>query len=163
MAFYWREKIEFGDPDGLLERFFGRAPDELMADAIGFLGRNVEHYKGPVPQRTLERLMALWQNRINAIRASGEPGNRRQELAAFGWWFLSSQWDEQWAFGQLLDVSSWNKEIEAHTHVVHRLAEISSGQPSKATLALRFMIEGDEHSGNIGLWSDDARVILETV
>jgi hypothetical protein len=160
MAFYWKEKIEFGDPDGLLERFFDRASDELTADAIGFVGRSVEHYKDPVPQRTLERLMALWQNRIDAIRASGEPGNHRQELAAFGWWFLSSQWDEQWALGQLLDVLSWIREIEAHTHVVHRLAEMSSGQPSKATLALRFMIEGDEHSWNIGLWSDDARVIL---
>ena len=91
MVFYLRGKINLKDLDGLLKHLFSNASDDLMADAIGFVGRSVENDEGQIPQPTLDRLMTLWQERMNTLRTSGEPGNHQQELAAFGWWFRSSQ------------------------------------------------------------------------
>ena len=144
----------------MLEHFFGNASDDLMADAMGFVGRSVGNDEGQIPQPKLDRLMTLWQERMDIIGVSEKPGIHLQELAPFGWWFRSSQWDEQWALDQLLDVLESTKFVETAGHVVQRLADLSTEQPNKTILALRLMIEGDEQGWHIGLWSDDARTVL---
>ena len=161
MVFFWRARIQFGDSNQLIERFFENASDDLKGKALGFIGRTAENFEGQIPDDTVHRLTALWERRISSISVSNGVENHKKELKSFGWWFMSSQFDDEWAIDQLLGVLQAIKKIDGDGHVVQRLAELSDSHPFKTTQALRLMTEGDEHGWGMGLWRDNARLILE--
>jgi len=119
MVFYWRGKIDFGQTDSLLERFFDMASQELRADTIGFIGRAAMNFEGDIPEETMERLTTLWEKRMSSIEESGDVNDHRKELEAFGWWFRSPLFDVEWGVNQLLLILSVEKmtlqtDIEAN-------------------------------------------------
>ena len=89
----WRDKLTFGEADGILETFYAQASDPLRRRAAGFVGRQLRNYKGPVPPEELDRLEDLWERRL-ASAAEYREIPAAEELGAFAWFFLSGKFDE---------------------------------------------------------------------
>lgn len=161
MVFYWRGKLNFGDSDSLIERFFDLSSNELKADAIGFVGRVAIDHEGEISEETMNRLTSLWEQRLSSIIESDVPAAHGSELKAFGWWFRSPRFDSQWAIDQLLTVLPMTQSIECDREVARRLSELNTEFPSETVQALQLMFNGDSEGWRMGLWREYARTILE--
>jgi hypothetical protein len=160
MVYYWRGKVDLTDADSLLQRFYEKASPELRKCALGFVGRSLEKTEEEVPPAILDRLRALWEARVDAVRASdGEEDGR--ELSAFGSWFRSGKFDETWAFEQLKVALSLAERIGHDFMVVERLAELAEEHPLEAVDCLRAIAEGQTEPWGIMGFRDEAREILK--
>lgn len=95
MALYWRGKIELDDADRLLPKFFERAPPWMRAHAINFIGFSLQRADEPIPRETQERLMRLYEWRL-------DEGASAEELEEFARWYASRKLDEEWSTRMLL-------------------------------------------------------------
>lgn len=158
MTFYWRGKIALDDP--LLASFWGKAVPSLRHHALAFVGGSFYRTEGVVAPEILERLKALWHSRLGAAKA--DPGERGSEMGAFGWWFISEKFDEEWAINQLLEALRIQKETEPDDRVVERLSILSARMPLECILCLRALVEGDKDGWKIYFWREWMRATLTT-
>ena len=162
MVFYWHGKLPLEDESGLLARFYERATDALRGEALEFVGRSLSRPAAPLPDELSSRLVKLWEKRLATIRASGIPTNHTAELAAFGWWFVSEQFDDAWAISQLHATLILFQKTEPDYLVVERLVALAHTMPLEAVQCLALMVQGDKEGWEIGSWRDDSRKILAT-
>src|SRR6266571_617908 len=160
MTFYWRGKLDLDGQDGLLASFYAKASDQLCGHAIEFIGRSLRDTKEIVPPEILERLRALWLQRMNVARNAIPSSSHHTELAAFSWWFASSRFDDTWAMTQLLEVLKLTGKADPDFLIVERLVEIAEAMPSKAVECLRLIIEGDREGWKIYGRLEEYRSIL---
>ena len=153
MAFYWRGKLDLGDPEGMLTEFFARVPDMLCAHALNFLGRSLYDEKEKIPDEVRDRLKRLWECRITLAG--------KEEAAAFGWWFAAKKFDDSWALAQLKKAIEIAGKTDPDHLVTERLAELASTFPGPVVECLSLMAQGDKKGWLISSWRDDAHVILE--
>ena len=88
MSLYWQAQIATDTEDHLIREFFEKAPAELRAFAIEFIGRSL-HGAESVKPEVLKRLTELWEWRWPELKrhpCDGEP-------VPFGTWFASGQFD----------------------------------------------------------------------
>lgn len=156
MTFYWRGKIEI--EDSLLSELWSKAPDSLRGHAIEFIGQALKATIKPIPEEIIERLKVLWDKRLDS--AKKKPEDHEKEMAAFGWWFISGQFDAEWATKQLHEVLKQIKKTEITDEVLARLAAIAESYPIQAIECLRFIAEGDKEGWLISAVSEDAKKIL---
>ncbi len=161
MTYYWRNKLNLNESGGLLARFYAKADGMLRGRSLEFIGRSLQNTTETVAPNILERLHALWAQRIEEVRNSSPPASHT-ELAAFGWWFISMKFDDDWAIAQLRDVLKLTGSIEPDYMVIERLATLASSMPILTIECLSFMIKGDEEGWGIHSWSEHARKILAT-
>ena len=130
MAFYWHGKLDLGDP--LLDQFFKNASDKVRGRALGYMGRSLQDADRQVPTETLERLTALWQWRV----ASGyaEPQEHTDEMAAFGQWFASDKFIEDWALDGLESSLNISGKIDFDHQVAEQLAKFAHKFPAKVVM-----------------------------
>lgn len=162
MTFYWRGKLNFGDPDGILSEFWRKAPDPIRGHALSFIGRQLDQWKDTVPPQPLQRLKALWEGRLAAAKKSATPDNYIAEISAFGWWFASGQFEDVWAIKQLDEALKIAGEVEREETVVERLAGLSQVMPREALQCLEALIKGDKENWRIHGWRVHIRTILAT-
>lgn len=162
MTFYWRGKLNFGDPDGFLSEFWRKAPDPIRGHALSFIGRQLDQWKDTVPPQPLQRLKALWEGRLAAAKKSAIPDNYIAEMSAFGWWFASGQFEDVWAIKQLDEALKIAGEVEREETVVERLAGLSQVMPREALQCLEALIKGDKENWRIHGWRVHIRTILTT-
>lgn len=162
MTFYWRGKLNFGDPDGILSEFWRKAPDPIRGHALSFIGRQLDQGKDTVPPQPLQRLKALWEGRLAAAKKSATPDNYIAEMSAFGWWFASGQFEDVWAIKQLDEALKIAGEVEREETVVERLAGLSQVMPREALQCLEALIKGDKENWRIHGWRVHIRTILAT-
>lgn len=162
MVFYWQGRLDLGEADGLLARFYDKATDVLLGEALEFVGSSLRDTHEPLPADMSMRLQDLWAARLVKIRRSPTPANHVRELAAFGWWFVSQKFDSRWSIAQLLEVLSLAQKAEPDHLVVERLVAIAATMPLEAVQCLDLMVQGDKEGWNIAGWRDDARKILAT-
>lgn len=163
MALYWRGKLNLDEPEGILERFYSKAPDTLRGDALKFIGISTGHTEGAVAPQIVERLEALWARRLDAGRRAAGAGRHSTELAAFGWWFISAKFDDVWAISQLREALRIADRTEPDHLVVERLAMLAPTLPLPVVECLSLMIDGDVEGWHIDLWREHIRSILGTV
>ena len=144
MTLYWRGKLDLEDQEGLIARFLMKAPDQLRAHAIEFVGHSLRNSEELIPPRILERLKALWDWRMKAASGTVQSVSHINEFSAFGWWFSSKRFEETWAIAQLEWVLKQNGSIEALQLVVEYLSELSIGFPLSVLVCLDLLIQ-DNH------------------
>lgn len=160
MLFYGRGKLPLEPPTGLLGRFFERAPGRIRGRAIEFIGRSLRDNKGDVPPAVIRRFTTLWERRIERARAA--PAESADELANFGWWFVSQRFDEAWAIQRLEEALNLANKAESHymSTVAEALAAIAARRPREAVRCLEKLIEADSEGWGILGSEDHARTIL---
>lgn len=156
MAYYWQRKLDLDDPDGLLARFYAKAPDSIRGHAIDFIGRSLASTPD-TPQRVADRLRRLWERRLAEASAAD-----REEMAAFGWWFISERFEDEWLLTNLREALRKAGKVEPAHKVVERLAQIASSFPLAAVECLGHMVRGDKEGWGVQTWRDDVKAILAT-
>lgn len=159
MTYYWRGELDVDDPEGLLVRFYMKAPEELRGQAIEFIGRSLYNTKEIVEPEVLNRLKRLWKKRVNVIRTT-TPSIINAELVGFGWWFASAKFDDNWAISQLKDVLELMGDISPDHLVVERLAELSKVMPLIAVECLALIVESDKERLHIRRFIKHTRIII---
>jgi hypothetical protein len=156
MVYYWQGSLDLDDADGILAKFYTRAPDSVRGDAIDFIGRSLAQTPN-TPQKVADRLRHLWENRLAAASEMD-----REEMAAFGWWFISGAFDDEWLTTNLREALRKAEKVEPAHKVAERLAQIASSYPLIAVECLGYMVRGDAEGWGIRMWTDDAKIILAT-
>lgn len=146
MVFYWRGKLDLDDPERFLSRFFAKAPDQLRAHALEFVGHSLRNSEKPISTQVLERLKALWEWRVKVGSNTAQRASHINEFSAFGWWFSSKRFDETWAIAQLERALQQNGSIEALHLVVEYLAELSSRMPLLVLECLGLLVQGSSET-----------------
>jgi hypothetical protein len=158
MIFYWRGKLEMDDPEGLLSRFWRKAPETVRAHALGFIGRRIESTKSPIPHEILERLKFLWERRLAIAKES--PGSHKKEMTAFGWWFISGKFEGNWVMAQLIEALKISSKMDISESVVEKLASLSQQMPNETIKCLELLVKGDRDGWDIDIWRGHARIVL---
>ena len=140
VTFYWTGAIAIDDP--LLTAFFADAPDEVRADAIGYIGRSLANTPTVAPQ-IQERLSALWSWRLQIARASQNAQSYRQELAEFGWWFCSRKFEDAWSIEQLAAVLDATGLVEPDFKVAETLETLAPTFPLACVRCITRIAEAD--------------------
>jgi hypothetical protein len=162
MAYYWRGKLAMKDPQDLISMFFANAPDHLCGHALEFVGRCLRNTNGAVPREMLERLRTLWLSRLSTIRDSKTPALHVAELDAFGWWFASGKFEDQWAVEQLKEALTLSPHSRIAWLVIDRLKELVQAMSVPALECLDLIIERDMGGLAIIASRDDIRSLLAT-
>ncbi len=155
MQLYWRGRLSTGAGTALA-RFFQHAGDSLRAHTIAFVGRSLN--PAEVPPEILERLIVLWDYRL----ADAQSVDHVHEMAAFGWWFISGCFDDDWALEHLyksLLLSSGNMEPKLNT--LDRLSKLANAHASIVTSCTELIIRADRE--NVILWEQELTMILSVV
>jgi hypothetical protein len=159
MTLYWHGAIQLDDP--LLQAFFSRAPDEVRASALRFIGTSLRDAEATPDEDVLERLRLLWEARLPYARK--DPETHRKEMAAFGWWVISAKLDDAWTLGQLREATVVGGDIDIANLVVRRLANLVAVAPAAVIESLEHMAQSDREGWKIYGWREDARTILSAV
>jgi len=159
LTYYWRGELDIDDPDGLLARFYMKAPEELRGQAIEFIGRSLYKTKETVEPKILDRLKRLWEKRINVIHTTTPP-IITTEFVGFGWWFASAKLDDSWAISQLKDILELMGDTSPDHLVVERLAELSKVMPLLAVECLVLIVKSNKERWRIRRFVKHMQIII---
>lgn len=159
-SFFWRGRLDLGDKNGLLARFFQKAPVEWRAYFFEVIGRSLSSpkLKEEDYEHLLERLREFLADRINTIK---ENGKEESELEPFGWWFIANQFNPDWQMENLLDVLRLTRKVSPDWHVVECLSKEVETKPVQSVEALERIILGDKEGWAILGWEQHARELLK--
>jgi hypothetical protein len=160
MTLYWRGKLNLDNLEGLLTRFYAKAPDALRGYALEFVGRSLRNTKEAIEPQILNQLQLLWEHRLEAARTAAPAASHTTELAAFGWWFASGKFDDSWAIEQLKKALELVGQVEPDDLVVDRLAVLAEVMPDSAVECLKLVIEKGKRLGRIYFWRNQVKTIL---
>ena len=152
----WRGKLDL--ESGTLVRFFQIADSALRGSALNFIGTSLRNTPDKIPETTAARLKDLWVSRADSAKQHGDPDGR--EMKEFGWWFSSSQFDDEWSISQLLESLRIAGQTFPDHLVVQRLAEMAEREPYRCVDALKMIVEGDKEGWAILGWKEQAEGIL---
>jgi hypothetical protein len=155
MVFYWRGKLSLNDL--LLVFLWEEAPNRLRAHAMEFIGRTLERN---VPVENLDRLKQLWDMRLATAKRAQQPSDYKEEIAAFGWWFVSGKFDVKWAIKQLLESLRLAAKTNPDHMVLEHLAMTAQTHLQESVECLRMMVEGDLKEWVFYEYLDHMRKIL---
>lgn len=157
MILFWHGEVESDDEEGLIARFFAKAPDALRAEAVRFVGASLRQEQA-VPSSVTVRLAQLWELRREVV--SARPDAVR-ECAAFGSWFVSGKFDEAWSLAQLEQVFGHPEKVEPPHFLVAWLADVVRRLPLEAVRMLRRAAEAVDWDYQVSTWAKDAKVVIE--
>lgn len=156
MAFGWRGKLS----EELLSRFWAKADPSLREFAIDYTGRSLYHTEGPLSQETQERLKALWEARLQAVREIVASGATTKELSGFGWWFAAGKFPDSWAISQLIEALELCGKADGENFILTRLLKIAPQLPLQALQLLEALIDSDKTDWGVYTWRDEAKPIV---
>ncbi|MBD3376715.1 hypothetical protein GF406_16890, partial [candidate division KSB1 bacterium] len=93
MQLYWQGNLDNDLKNLLLNEFWEKANAELTAYSIQHVGISLHRTKTKVDQVILDRLLELWNERIEINTQKHEPNFK--ELSNFGHWFSSGKFDAE--------------------------------------------------------------------
>ncbi len=162
IAEYWRGKLELHESGGLLDRFYQNASAALRKHVLVFVGRSLHNTPGDVGQQVLDRLKVLWEERAGAVHVVAEGDDWPTEFSAFGWWFVSAKFADNWSIEQLKVAVKLSGTLDVDYLVIERLARLSQEKPLAAVECLRQMVERDTKRWALLVSEENARVILKS-
>jgi hypothetical protein len=153
---YWRGKMSLA-PYTLLSDFFLLADERGRRSAIIYVGRSLRETTDEVQVEIIQRLMELWDNRLEAAAAGGASG----EMRAFSWWFFTRFFDDEWA---LKNLHAALKLSEGHLDLIMeslgRLAGLADKYPATVIECTQMIISASPDY--VELWSPDIVKILKS-
>ena len=160
MAFYTWGAMESTKRRAILFDFFQKAPDSLRAHAIGTAGEWAQGIHGEGEEEKLTRLKDLWLKRLKTARDAAAKGDFTSELSAFGSWFVSGRFPEDWAIGQLTEVLQLTGKARSDLEVVQRLSRVADEYLAQALCCIEAMVKGDDEGWAILGWKKEAESLL---
>lgn len=158
MTFYWWGKLSLDSP--LVVRFYEKADPKLRGHAIEFIGRSFRNADQPIPPEITNRVKALWEDRLAALKEEGSQESAQEELSKFGWWFVSQKFDEGWSMNALGDSLRIGGSVDMPSMVVDRLAELAPSMTSEAMDCLYMILSGESDNWRIARSEDKAKGII---
>lgn len=153
---YWFGKLALDEPDRLLKRFYEHAPVEVAAQIIATAGRSLPKDR-PAEPALIQRLIALWNYRVNAVDQGANP----RELADFDQWFLSGAFDEAWALQQLLIVVKRVHDMELDPQVLRQMTMLAPTHPLMCLAILDQWLENEPDYWALSRCQEHLRAIID--
>jgi len=152
MHLYVNGKIEIDA--SLLVDFYEKAPGSVRKHALFFIGRELS-------RRNFfnDRVRALWDLRIKTARVEGGEINK-EEISAFGWWFASADYENEWFIEQLSEVVKICGMVEDVFDVLERLVILTPEYPSEIIGILTFLVGRERENWFTPMHNDDLKNIL---
>ena len=141
----------------IMEIFWSTSTPDLKSHAIEFIGRTGKE----ASPEAISRFKNLWENRLLIASKADDKNPYINELKAFGWWFVSEAYDDNWCLNQLEKVLHITGEIEYDHGVIERLASLSGKYPLQTVGLVEIMIEGEKKGWGILLWTESIRAVLQ--
>ncbi len=152
MQLYWRGLIGV-EAEGIVSQFFSRAGDSLREHTIAFVGRSLN--PAEVSPEILNRLTLLWDYRL----ANAPSPDHTKEMAAFGWWFISGCFEDNWALEHLHKSLQLSKgDMEPKLNTLDRLSRLADKHPDLVIACTELIISADYE--NVILWVQELTQIL---
>lgn len=149
---YWNGRLGLNDRARLLRRFLANAPAEVTADFFERIGRWL-HAETPSAE-VLARLRAIWEMR--------DLVGRREEAAAFSWWFSSGRFDETWALDQFDRALEGGGYLGFAPRMGEQLVELLPRHLAKVLGCLvRLLTDPEHHDWAVLTLRGSARTIVE--
>jgi hypothetical protein len=159
MILYWIGKIHHDETDGLIDLFYTKAPEKLLAHSIWFIGNILYNEKKTIEPVVLDRLMKFWEWRIQDTKRPISKIERRD----FGQWFASAKFEDAWALRQLRDVLNNVGDIDSSYMVSEHILNIVSKMPLDVIECLHIVVEKSKDSFDFYGWEKNARNIISAV
>jgi hypothetical protein len=150
--------LTLDEPEGLLDRFYAKAPDSLCGHVLRHVGYTFHEMKEDVHPVVLQRFQMLWEKRLSVARSS--PQSHIREMTAFGNLFYSERFDDAWAIVELKNALEISKWAEPALFVVQRLATVAASYPDIAVRCLAYMVEGAKEEWALSSWGLSIRTII---
>ncbi len=136
----WSGLIPIGNEGGLLQYFFAKVPPRVRAAAIGAVGRALSNTEGEVAEEIASRIREIWEHRLAEVLGSN-PLDSKEELAEFGWWFVSAKLDPQWSLKNLQTVLTHSDSLDAEYQAYERISQLTPPWPVLCMKCLDLMIQ----------------------
>jgi hypothetical protein len=157
MQYYASNALQIDDP--LFTSFFAKASPRLRAQTIGDVGWHLgQEDAGELDVGVQKRFMDLWEYRL--AQGMQNSNAAREELGAFGWWFASKKFPDDWSIGHLMTVVEKFRNIHPDFAVIKRLAELAPKYPYEAVRCLGIIFEEDKDGWAIHGWDNAPQVII---
>jgi hypothetical protein len=157
MQYYASKALQIDDP--LFTSFFAKASPALRAQTIGDVGWHLgQEDAGELDVGVQKRFMDVWEHRL--AQGMQNVNAFREELGAFGWWFASKKFSDDWSIDQLMTVVEKFRNIHPDFAVIKRLAELAPKYPYEAVRCLGIIFEEDKDGWAIHGWADAPQVII---
>ena len=153
MKLYWSGELALDE--GLLAEFFNRADDETRRLALDSVGRGLAQDGPPLEPAVLNRLLALWDRRVQA--AQTRPS---KELSAYGWWFCSTRLPVERRFDGLRSALTLAGTAEPAHMVIEHLATLAADHPRSSAELLADMVNHETDGWRFSLWDKSAATII---
>ena len=140
VAMYWRGKFSLASGESLIERYFDVADEKTRGDVLNFVGRSLRQSDGEIPLEIIARLKDLWEFRFLAASKANFDGYG-DELGAFGEWFISGKFDNDWKLETLSRVLASRAEIDSAYFVLKELSELAELYPEPVVNCLASYME----------------------
>jgi hypothetical protein len=160
VIFYWRGKLSLEDSGGILSEFWRKASPVVRARAIEFMGRSLANTTDDIPHEILTRFQHLWEKRLAVAKETTNRSDHKDEMKAFGWWFVSGNFDDEWAISQLVQALEVAGKTDPDDNVVEKLVALVEKMPVESVKCLELMAKGDGEGWDIYAWRDHAKIIL---
>lgn len=159
VALYWGGSIDFKSADSLLTRFFAKAPDAVRGEVIKSIGISAKRAPTPIAPVVMERLVKLWEWRVQIAQAQGGK-NQAEELANFVWWFHSEKFDEHWAAVEMVHALELAGTSVQESLFLRRFAELADKHTAEALRALELAVVKTSKLGSAFWFDNEAITIL---
>lgn len=152
--------ISLDSADGLLAAFYAKAPARIRAHVLEFLGRIIEASPGEqLKPEHCARVQALWERR-RAAAAELELADRRPELEAFGWIFVTGRCDQEWMLRELIATLELTGSIEPDSKVMDTLKALAPASPVEAVRAVDLLTESPKERWFVQASLEEIQAIL---
>jgi len=158
VALYWGGSIDFKSADSLLTQFFTKAPDAVRGEVIKFIGISAKKAPTPIAPVVMERLVALWEWRVQVAQTQGGK-NQSEELANFVWWLHSEKFDDRWATVEMVRALELSATSVQESLYLRRFAELADKHAAEALQALEFAV-GKAGKLASAFWFDEEAIAI---
>jgi len=143
-----------GLTSSMMEDFWNKADVTFKSHALHFVGRSTKS----APADLVKKFQVLWEGRLAKAVTSSKETQHTEEIKAFGWWFASGAFPDEWSLDQLDQLMELTNEIDGNHFVLERLATLSAKYPFQTVRLLGKLLEDQLPWKIIG-----AREEIETV
>jgi len=163
MTLYWWGNFKLDNPSSLLIRFYKNASDELRSHAHLFIGKSLKNTEDKVSNAIIGRLKKLWKFRMKVAYKANKIETFTKELSAFGRWFTSKQFDDEWSLEQLEGILKITGEIGNSHSVMNRFIEIADERALQVIQCIYMMVDNAKERWDVDYWKEDIYEALSKI
>lgn len=150
---------EFALDSDIMAKLYSKLDSKLKKRALDMIGRGLASEKHAPDPDIVKRAISFWNFRVEECKKTKEPKDRI-ELAEFGWWFKSAQFDDEWSLDQAIVVLNLCHYITPDRMVMERLLDLADKYPQKVAEVFRLMVDCRVADHGFYGWLEKAKILL---